>query len=51
MSQKLENAYFLLNIHVAHVRFFDSGQAISFQKNGRYCERVQKESESTELAR
>ena len=51
MSQNLENAYFLLNIHVAHVRFLDNGQAIPFQKIGRFCERFQKESESTELAR
>jgi len=51
MSQNLENAYFILNIDVPRVHFFDRGQAISFQKIGRYCERFQKESESTELAR
>jgi len=51
MSQKLENAYFILIIHVAYVRFLVNGQAIPFQKIGRYCERFQEESESTELAR
>ena len=51
MSQKLENAYLILNIHVVYVPFLDSGQAIPFQKIGRYCERFQEESESTELAR